>query len=306
MKRLLSSCILFTAALIWGVAFVAQKAAATVAVFTLTAARSIIATVALIIAVTVFDAVGKNGRRLISKRGIDISHRELIGGLLSGIALFGATVLQQAGINGTDSGKASFITALYVVIVPIYSLFLKKRSPLNAWIGVIISVVGFYLLCIKSDFSISPADALVFACAFVYAIQIMVIDHYITDSDGVRMSLVQFLTVSILSAVAALLFERPLDLHSLTECLPQILYLGIASSGIAYTLQIIGQKGTHPAAASIILSLESVIGAAASAIILGERLSAREYTGCAFVFAAVIISQLDLTAIFGRYRKKST
>ena len=303
MKKILSPIILFTAALIWGVAFVAQKAAAEIPVFTLCASRSLIASAVLIPIVMLFDTLTKNGRTLISKKGVDITKAELIGGILCGIALFGATALQQAGINGTDPGKASFITALYVVIVPIYALVLKKRSPLNAWIGVAVSVVGFYLLCIKENLAIDAADALVFACAFVYALQIMIIDRFVSTCDGVRLSLIQFITVTVLSLVIALVTAEPFDATRVIGCLPEILYLGIASSGVAYTLQIIGQKGTHPAVASIILSLESVVGAVASAIILGEFLTPREYVGCAIVFVAIIISQLDFSTFT---RKKAS
>jgi drug/metabolite transporter (DMT)-like permease len=300
MKKLFSPLLLFLAAAIWGFAFVAQKAASDVPVFILTAARSIIATVALFCAVLGFDAVTKNGRRLITKKGIDIKKPELIGGVLAGAALFGATVMQQAGINGTDTGKASFITALYVVIVPIYALVCKKRSPLNAWIGVAIATVGFYLLCIKSGFTVEAADLKVFICAFIYALQIMIIDHFIKDCDGIRFSLIQFATVSLLSVVAALIAREPFSASAIGGAVPEILYLGIASSGIAYTLQIIGQKNTHPAAASIILSLESVIGAAAAAVVFGETMTPKEYLGCALVFAAVIISQLDIGSLMKR------
>ena len=304
MKKLLSPLLLFLAATIWGFAFVAQKAASDVPVFILTAARSIIATLALFLAVIGFDAITKNGRRLISKKGIDINRAELIGGMLAGAALFGATAMQQWGINGTDVGKASFITALYVVIVPIYALIGGKRSPLNAWIGVAIATVGFYLLCIKSGFTVEPSDLKVFICAFIYALQIMIIDHFIKDCDGVRFSLIQFATVSVLAVIAALIAREPFDLSTIGGTVPEVLYLGIASSGIAYTLQIIGQKNTHPAAASIILSLESVIGAAAAALVLGEKLAVKEYVGCALVFAAVIISQIDVGAVLKIKRKE--
>ncbi len=291
---------LFFAAFIWGIAFVAQKAASSVSLFALCTSRSIIAAIVLIPAVMLFDRLSKNERKLFSSRGIDVTRRELVGGILCGISLFTATALQQAGINGTDAGKASFITALYVVIVPIYALIFKRKSPLNVWLGVGISVIGFYLLCIKDDLSVLPADLLVFACAFVYAVQIMTIDHFAASCDCVRLSLIQFFTVSLFSFAGSLIFEGIGSFATVSECIPEILFLGVGSSGIAYTLQIIGQKNTHPAVASIVLSLESVIGAVASALILGEVLSAREYVGCAIVFISVVISQLDLSFIFGK------
>jgi len=300
LSKLFSSLILFSAALIWGVAFVAQKAAATVPVFTLCAARSIIAAIALVPIVMLFDKLSRSERRLFSKKGVDITRRELLGGALSGVFLFIATALQQAGIGGTDAGKASFITALYVVIVPVFALFLKKRSPINAWIGVVIAVVGFYLLCVKDGFTVSTPDLLVFACAFVFALQILTIDTLGEGSDGFRFSLVQFTVVSILSVVCALIFESPTDFSAIGGALPEILYLGLCSSCVAYTLQIIGQKNADPAAASIILSLESVFGALSSAIILGETLLPKEYAGAALVLISVIVSQLDFASLFKR------
>ena len=301
MKKIISPVLLALAAIIWGIAFVAQKAATVVSPFTLLVARSAIATFVLFFIVILFDKLRGGERALISRGGserirIDISKREIIGGIICGAFLFIASALQQAGIGSTDAGKTSFITALYVVIVPIYGLALRKRSPINAWIGVIIAVIGFYLLCIKEDFSIAPSDLLVFACAFVFAMQIMAIDAF-SDCDGIRLSFVQFATVTLLSIVCAVIFESGDDLRAIKTVIPEILFLGIGSSGIAYTLQILGQKNSVPAVASIILSLESVFGAFFSAIILAERMSAREYVGCAVVLLAVLISQIDFAAL---------
>ena len=210
-----NSMMLLLAAAIWGVAFVAQKAAAEVPVFTLCASRSVIAALALIPLVMLSDKLTHSERRLISKRGLDITKRERIGGALSGFFLFVATALQQAGIGGTDPGKASFITALYVVIVPIFALFFKKKSPSNAWIGVAISVVGFYLLCVNDAFTVAIPDLLVFACAFVFAMQILTIDILGEGTDGFRFSLIQFSTVSVLSLICALIFEQPIDFSAI-------------------------------------------------------------------------------------------
>ena len=296
LKRIFSPAILFIASIIWGFSFVAQKATTIVPTFTLLFSRNIVAVAALLPAVIVFDKLSKNGRRLISfkERRIGITKREALGGTLCGIVLFIACALQQTGMGETDAGKASFITALYVVIVPIYALFLGKKSPLNAWFGIGIAVIGFYLLCIKDGFTISPSDMLVFLCAFAFAMQIVMVDILLPTCDGVRISLIQFTVVSILSLIAALIFESPLSLDLLLEVIPEILFLGIGSSGIAYTLQIVGQKNTEPAIASIILSLESVFGAVFSALFLAERMSLKEYAGCAVVLIAVIISQIDI------------
>ena len=290
---------LLMAALIWGIAFVAQKASSVIPPFALGASRTAIAVPVIALAVVLFDKTSKNGRKLFSfskgKKPIDITKRELIGGVICGVLLFVATSLQQFGLHdGTDAGKAAFITALYVIIVPIMSLFLRKSSPVNAWIAVIIAVFGFYLLCVKADFSVEASDITVFLCTFAFAAQIIAVDMLLPTCDGVRISLIQFATVAILSAICAFIFEGAEAFAPVLDCLPQILYLGIFSSGAAYTLQILGQKGTHPAVASVILSLESVFGALSGAIFLKETMSGREYFGCALVFLAVLLSQLDI------------
>lgn len=301
MKKYLSASLLFTSALLWGFAFVAQKAATALPTFTLLFSRNVIAVLTLIPVIILFDKLSKNGRKLFSKEKIvDISKKELIAGIICGIFLFSASALQQAGIADTDAGKASFITALYVVIVPFYALFFGKKSSINAWIGILISIIGFYMLSIKDGFKITAADLLILLCAFVFAMQIMAIDLLLPGCDGIRLSVVQFATVMVLSLVASLIFETPLTFSSITDVLPEILYLGIVSSGVAYTLQILGQKNTPPAVASILLSLESVFGALFSAIILSERMSAREYVGAGIVLFAVILSQLDFPSIIKR------
>jgi len=288
---------LFAAALIWGFAFVAQKAATTVPPFTICASRGIIAVLALTVITVIFDKLGGNKRVLFSKKGIDLSRRELIGGIVCGSILFIATALQQTGLADTDAGKASFITALYVVIVPILGIFMRRPAPINALVGVVIAVIGFYLICIKKGVGIAPSDLLLTLCALCFALQIIAIDVSVKGSDGIRLSLIQFSTMTVLSFICSLIFEGIDSYASVSLCLPEVLYLGIGSSGIAYTLQILGQKGTHPAVASIILSMESVFGSVAAAIVLGERMLTKEYIGCAIVLVAVIISQLDTASV---------
>ena len=298
-KTYISLSLLLLASVIWGFAFSAQKAAEEVAPFTLGAMRSIFATVFLIFAVIVFDARGGE-RRLFSKtRFVDINKNELIGGIICGLILALASFFQQYGINsGTDAGKASFITALYVVFVPLYAMFMKKRAPLNVWLAMPVAVVGFYLLCITGDLKILLSDLFVFICSLIFPLHILTIDRFSPRCDGVRMSLVQFVTASVANTVLALIFESPIDFSAVSDAIFPIIFLGIGSSGIAYTLQIIGQRGINPAAASIILSLESVFGVLGSAIFLGERMNAREYIGCAVVFLAVILSQVEFRKLF--------
>ena len=290
------------AAMIWGLSFSAQKSSASLPPFTIGATRSFIASIFLVFVIMVFDKATKNGRRLFSKeKPIDFNRFELIGGAICGAILAFATFFQQTGINaGTDAGKSAFITALYVVLVPIYALFLKKSVPANVWGGIIIAVVGFYFLCIDGEFSIAASDVYVIICALIFPIHILAIDKFSPKCDGIRMSCIQFIVCGIISLILALIAERPFDTSEILSCIGPLLFLGIGSCGIAYTLQIIGQRNVNPATASIILSLESVFGVVGSAIVHSETMSTREYIGCIVVFAAVILSQLD----FENFKKR--
>lgn len=298
-----SSLLCLLAAAIWGFAFTAQKAAVAVPPFMLTAARAWIAGVFLILVILLFDKLRGGHRKLFSKKGVGVTKKEWIAGLLCGLVLTCATVLQQFGIQETDAGKTAFITALYVVIVPICTLFIGVKAPLHVWISVAIAVVGFYFLCLTSSFSLAPSDLLVLLCALVFALHITVIDHFADACDGIRMSCIQFFTVAIVSTVLSLIFESGTPLSLLSDNLFAILFLGIGSSGIAYTAQILGQKGTNPTVATVILSLESVFGVLGGVIVLGESLSDREILGCFIVFFAVILSQLPVTEWVKRIKK---
>ena len=247
-KKYISTALLFAAAIIWGFAFAAQDAASDVGAFTLGYARSIVAGIFLIGVVIAFDKLFATGRRLFSKRGIDVNKTELIGGVIIGAVLVVASAFQQIGINsGTDGGKAAFITALYVILVPIYALALKKKAALNVWISIGIAVVGFYLLCIKEDLTIAPSDLLVIGASMIFPIHILTIDHFSPKCDGIRMSMVQFFTAAVLNFIIAIFSEGVGEFSAVIPNLLPILFLGIGSSGIAYTLQIIGQKDVPPA-----------------------------------------------------------
>ena len=304
MKKYYSAALMLLAAAIWGFAFSAQKVAAELSPFTIGAVRSVFAGVFLLGVIAVFDKTMHSGRCLFSRKNkyfLDFNRTELVGGVLCGLILAGASALQQSGIgSGTDAGKAAFITALYVLFVPIFGVLLRKKSPVNVWISVAVAVVGFWLLCIKGDFSIAPSDLLVLICAAVFALHIIVIDRYSPRCDGVRMSCVQFFVAALVNTAVALIAERPISFAAIGESIFPLLYLGICSSGIAYTLQIVGQKDAHPAAAAVILSLESAFAVLGGAIFLGERMSPREYIGCAIVFCAVILSQIDFPALRGK------
>jgi drug/metabolite transporter (DMT)-like permease len=306
-KKIISPALLVLAALIWGFAFSAQKAAETVPVFTTGVSRSLFATVFLMITVMVFDKINHTGRHLFSKKKIiDLTKYEIIGGSICGTILALATFFQQTGINGgTDAGKASFITALYVVLVPIYALAMKRKAPINVWISIAIAVVGFYLLCITGDFTMVPSDVFVLISSLIFPVHILAIDHFSPKCDGIRMSMVQFFACSIVNLIFAVILEWGTPVAVVFDAILPLLFLGIGSSGIAYTLQIIGQKGINPAAASILMSLESVFGVLGSALLLSEKMSPREYLGCGVVFFAVILSQLNFSKIIKKRNKET-
>lgn len=305
MKKYLSPFLFIIATMLWGFAFSAQKAASDVPPFTLGALRSVIAVFFLLAVIPLLDRFTKNGRALLNeKKRPDLTKTELIGGVVAGVILAIASAFQQTGLGeGTDAGKAAFITALYVVIVPLISLLFGKRPAANVYFGVVLAVIGFYFLCIKPGTTLVFSDALVLVCALIFATHIIAIDYFSPGCDGVRMSMVQFATAFVLNALLALIFEMPLNPALLGERVGSILYLAIGSSGIAYTLQIVGQKNCDPTVASILLSLESVFGVVGAALFLGERMSGREYFGCAIVFAAVLLSQIDFKAIFSKNKE---
>ena len=295
MKKYVSPILCLLAAMIWGFAFTAQKSASLVPAFTIGALRSIFAFIFLLCIIPILDRL--KGENATSRKAL-FTKREILGGTLCGIVLATGSALQQFGIGeGTDAGKAAFITALYVVLVPIVSSLFGKKTGLRVWISVMLAAIGFYLLCIKGDLTLTPSDALVLICSFVFCMHIIVIDLFSDGTDGVRMSCVQFLVCFIANSVMALVFDIGQDPAHIIEALPSLLYLGIFSSCIAYTLQIVAQKDTHPTVASIILSLESVFGVIGGALFLGEVMSPREYLGCIVVLLAVLLSQIDVKAL---------
>ena len=305
MNKKISYLLFLVATVIWGFAFVWQKEASIIPAFTVGAMRSIFATVFLLAIIPLTDRITNNQRRLFSKKTfLDFNRAELIGGGVLGVILTAATAFQQIGLEDTDAGKAAFITALYVVIVPIFSAILGKQPQINSIVGVVIAVVGFYFLCIKPGVGVEPSDLLVLVCALIFACHIIAVDRLSVGADGTRMSCVQFATATILNGILALIFDTRPNPSAMMEALPSLLLLGILSSGIAYTLQIIGQKQIEPTMSSIMLSLEAVFGTIGGAIVLKERMLVREYIGCAIVFVAVIISQVDVISLI-KSRKRA-
>ena len=295
-QQIKSSCILFLTALIWGVAFVAQSVGMDyVEPFTFNCIRSLLGGLFLIPCIFALNKINPNRQaedQKLSQEARRAGKKKLLaGGVWCGVIICVASNLQQFGIAHTTVGKAGFITALYIVIVPVLGIFFRKKCSPFVWVGVILAVCGLYFLCITEGFQIQKGDFLVFLCALVFSAHIMVIDHYTQLVDGVKMSCIQFLVCGILSGICMLLFENP-DLSNILAAWQPILYAGIMSCGVAYTLQIVGQKGMDPTVASLILSLESVISALAGLMLLHQKLSTREVIGCVLMFAAIILAQL--------------
>lgn len=298
-KQLKGSIMLILTAMIWGAAFVAQDVGMNyVGPFTFNASRMILGSFALVPVILINDLNRKKQQAPAQKneRVFGFTKNELIGGVLCGIILFTSATFQQIGISlysdaDAAAGKAGFITALYIVIVPMLGLFLHKKSGASAWISVAVALIGMYLLCIKSGFVIDRADALLLICALGFALHILVIDYYSPRVNGIKLSSIQFFTAGVLSIPFMLLFEQPSFTGIVRAAIP-ILYAGIFSCSIAYTMQVVAQKYTKPAIASVILSMESVF-AAVTGMLFGERLSGRELIGCLLVFSAVLLSQVD-------------
>ncbi|MGM9661612.1 MAG: DMT family transporter [Oscillospiraceae bacterium] len=277
------------AAFIWGTAFVGQSVAGDyLPPFAINALRSLVAAVTLALAILLFRRWETAHGRTPKKQD---RRAMLLGGVLCGTVLTVASNLQQVGLIDTSAGKASFITALYIVIVPLCGLFVGRRVSANIWCAVALATAGLYFLCIQSGFTIQRGDFFVFLCALAFSAHILVIDHFTKTVDGLYLSLVQFITCMVLSGAASLLTEE-VSLAGFRQWIWPILYVGVFSSGVAYTLQIIAQKGSNPTVVSLLLSLESVFGVLSGAVLLHERLSGRELLGCALMFAAVILSQL--------------
>ncbi len=285
------------AALIWGTAFVAQdKCSQYIGPFTVNALRGIVAFLVLSVIVLIAK---KTGLSSVKERGKGYNKRLLMGGICCGLALAVASNLQQAGIAESGAGKSAFITAMYVVIVPILGLFFKKKVGIKIWASVLISIVGFYFLCLFGEgFSLALGDLLVLLCSIIFAVHILIIDSF-SDVDGIELSCVQFAVVAVISAACMLVFETP-DFAAILKCIFPILYVGVFSSGVAYTLQILALKNSNPTVISLLLCLESVFAVFAERIILGTNAKPMmwfEWTGSFLIFLAVILAQLPSVSV---------
>lgn len=292
-KSLRSSAMLALTALIWGVAFVAQSEGMNyVGGFTFNCCRFLVGGFVLIPCIFFLRKVNGTQQEELSVADRRSRRRVgLTGGICCGIFICIASSLQQFGIAYTTVGKAGFITALYIVIVPLFGLFLKKKVGMNIWVSVVIAAVGMYLLCITEGFSIGRGDFLVFLCAIGFSLHILVIDYFSPKADGVVISCVQFFTAGIISCVLMMVFEKP-SWSAVFSAWAPVLYAGVMSCGVGYTLQVVAQKHVEPTVASLIMSLESVFSVLAGWVLLGQSLSARELLGCVFVFGAIILAQI--------------
>ena len=290
------SLMLMLCAFIWGTAFVAQSAGSGMGAYSFLAGRSWLAVLVLLPTVKVFDLVRQRSTGTTGAPKTPEERRCLRrASLVCGTLLFVASAAQQFGLTlNPSTAKAGFLTAMYVVLVPIFGLALGRRGSPQLWLSVAIAVCGLYLLCMKNGFGgIEASDWILLSCAVLFSFQIMTVDHFAPQVDGVRLSLLQFFVVAVESTAAALLFENPTLAEFGANWLP-LAYCGVMSSGVAYTLQILGQRDVNPAIASLIMCLESVFSALGGWLLLHQSLSMREVFGCTLIFAAVVLAQLPV------------
>lgn len=300
-----NSMLLLLTATIWGVAFVAQSVGMEyVGPLTFNCVRSLIGGLVLIPCIWFLGRMERRGEKREESRNGKKERKDLLaGGVLCGILLCVASNFQQMGIVHTSVGKAGFITACYIIIVPVLGIFLRRRCGLNVWLGVLFALAGLYFLCVKGNASdmeverlvswlpVGKGEILLIICALLFSVHILVIDYFTVRADGVKMSCIQFFVCGILSGLGMLLAEEP-QIAEILRAWQPILYAGVMSCGVAYTLQIVGQKGMNPTVASLILSLESVISVLAGMVLLSQKLSRWEIFGCVLMFAAIILAQL--------------
>ena len=290
--KIRNSLILLLTAAIWGVAFVAQSVGMDyVGPFSFLFARSVIGGIVLLPVVVILHQSGPSHTHENAEEKRRARKTLVLGGVCCGTALCFASIFQQIGLLYTTVGKSGFLTACYILIVPLLGLLFGRKCGRLVWCGVALAIVGLYFLCLTDGLSVNRGDLLTFICAILFSVHIMVIDHFSPLTDSVKMSCIQFFVCAVIAGAGMLLFEQP-SLSALLAAWKPVLYAGALSSGAAYTLQIIGQKGMNPTVASLIMSLESVISVLAGWIILHQTLSGREILGCVLMFAAIILAQL--------------
>ena len=307
-----NSCLLFLAALIWGCAFVAQSVAMDyIEPFTMNGIRCLIGSAVLVPYILIAGKIKqKKENDHNSQNQSMVEHNEnhnigqntaeekkekikmsIIGGIFCGIALTLGTTLQQFGIQTTTVGKAGFITALYIVLVPVFGIFIGKKLTGKLVSAILLSVVGLYLLCMTGSFSLQSGDIMIMLCALAFTFHILIVDYYAPKGDGVLISCIQFLVCGVICCIGMMIYEKP-EISQILAAKVPILYAGVMSCGIAYTFQIVGQKDMNPTVCSLILSLESVFSVLAGWVILHQTLSSKEALGCILMFIAIILAQL--------------
>lgn len=287
-KKMLGDLLLLLTAFIWGVAFVGQRVGMdSIEPITFNAARQVPAAISV-----GFVSFLQNRNKDKTKVSMEYRRNTVIGGISCGTVLAFASIAQQMGLVYTTAGKAGFITAMYILIVPVISFFVFRRKvSWLVWVSVLIGIIGMYLLCIKDGFSLDNGDTLIVICAFLFSGHILCCDRFSPKGDPIRMSAIQFVTAGVISAVIAFIVEEP-SMDKIISAIVPILYCGLISSGAGYTLQLVAQKYSEPATASLIMSLESVFAVLAGAAVLGEHMTGRELIGCAIMFLAIILVQI--------------
>ncbi|SPF67612.1 EamA domain [Propionibacterium ruminifibrarum] len=296
-KRALGNSLLVLTAMLWGTAFVGQRAGmADIEPITFTAARMTLAAVAVgLVALAWGRVAGENSQAPVVEESRR-RHGTIIGGVCCGAFLAAASIFQQMGIVHITAGKAGFITAMYILLVPVVSfLIFRRRTTRLVWLAVLIGVAGMYLICMTEGFSPARGDALVGISALLFSGHILCCDHFARIADPIRVSAIQFTTAAALSAVVALMVEDPSWGRIVSAAIP-IVYCGLVSGGIGYTLQITAQRFTDPTVAALLLSLEAVFAVVAGAVLLGERMSPRETAGCVVMLVAIVLAQVPSRA----------
>ncbi len=300
--KLRNSLLLILTAFVWGIAFVVQGSGGdALGPYTFNCLRTLVGGIVLLPVIKLLDNAGLTYMKPKTK---EEKKTLLAGGIACGIALFVASNIQQLGLYlGASAGKAGFLTACYILIVPIISIFFKKKCGWNIWLGVGITLIGLYLLCVKGNFSLTLADILLLLCAVAFAIHILVVDYFSPLTDGVRLSCIQFWICGICTSIPMFFIDMNHSVEGIMKCVNNLssiqnwillLYAGGMSCGVAYTLQIVGQKGLNPTVASLIMSLESVFSVLAGWILLGQTMSIREILGCVFIFIAIVMAQIPI------------
>lgn len=288
-KNAFGVMMLMLAAIIWGSAFSAQSIGARyVNAYTFLAIRSWISFIAMIPVVYFFK------KKSSKEKGESRSYKNtlFIASLCSGFFLFFASAMQQIGIKESNASKAGFITALYVILVPIISIiFFKAKEGIRLWISVVLSIIGMFLLCIHGGISLQYGDAILLFCALLFALQIITVGHFVKKVDVLDLSIFQFFVVACFSSVVMIVVEKP-PVDMIVKAMPALLYVGVLSGACGYTLQNVGQLYVRPSIASLLMSLESVFSAVFAWIILGEVLGGRELIGAIMMFVAIIVAQL--------------